>query len=166
MNYTMWLCMCYSICTWVCPCPRWFYGQLLAHLMCQDVDIMTNIAWRCRVLLLSIFTLLWLLHLYLTLHVGLFDHFHLQEYRLSHNIHLILLDDLHDVTRTSSLGLMLYSILSAFSLSWRLSIIARRSFEALFYERMRVQTTASRINSGSFFCMMISIPNCTQGVNH
>lgn len=34
--------------------------------------------------------------------------------------------------RTSSLGLMLYSILSAFSLSWRLSIIASSSLEALF----------------------------------
>lgn len=36
---------------------------------------------------------------------------------------------------TSSLGLMLYRILSAVSLSWRLSIIARRSLEALFCQR-------------------------------
>lgn len=55
--------------------------------MGQDVDIMTNISRRCRVLLLSVFTLLWLLHLDLTLHVGLFDHFHLGEYRLSGEIH-------------------------------------------------------------------------------
>lgn len=119
--------------------------------MCQDVDIMTNIAWRRRVLLLSIFTLWRLLHLYLTLHVGLFDHFHLQEYWSSDNIHLTLCDDTCGVIHTSSLGLMLYSILSAFSLSWRLSIIARRSLEALFWEKTRVQiNSAHRINSGSF----------------
>lgn len=56
--------------------------------MCQDVDVMTNVAWRRRVLLLSILTFCRLLHLYLTLHVGLFDHFHLRDRRLSDNIHL------------------------------------------------------------------------------
>lgn len=75
--------------------------------MSQDVDIMSNIAWRRRVLLLSILTLWWLLHLYLTLHVGLFDHFHLQEYRLLDNIHLSLCEDVYVITLTSSLGLML-----------------------------------------------------------
>lgn len=40
---------------------------------------MTNIAWRRGVLLLSILTLLRLLNLYLSLHVGLFDHLHLQK---------------------------------------------------------------------------------------
>ncbi len=139
MYYIMWQSMHYSICSWVWLPLRLFYRSLVAYLMCQDVDIMTNIAWRCRVLLLSILTLLGLLHLYLTLHVGLFDHFHLQEYNPSDDIHLILCGDSGDVIRTSSLGLMLYSILSAFSLSWRLSIIARRSLEALFYKRIREQ---------------------------
>ena len=54
----------------------------------------------------------------------------------SNHVSLIILN-LSEVIRTSSLGLMLYSILSAFSLSWRLSIIARRSLEALFYKKMR-----------------------------
>lgn len=52
---------------------------IAAYLMCQDVDVMTDIAWRRGVLLLSILTLLRLLNLYLSLHVGLFDHLHLQE---------------------------------------------------------------------------------------
>lgn len=52
-----------------------------------------------------------------------------------HNrICLLLCNCLH-YTHTSSLGLMLYSILSAFSLSWRLSIIARSSLEALFWAK-------------------------------
>lgn len=52
---------------------------IAAYLMCQDVDVMTNIAWRRGVLLLSILTLLRLLNLYFSLHVGLFDHLHLQK---------------------------------------------------------------------------------------
>lgn len=140
-----------------CVCLHsWFYGQSVAYLMSQYVDVVADVAWRRGVLLLFVFTLLRLLHLYLALHVGLFDHFHLREYTLSHNIPLILSDDLHDVARTSSLGLMLYSILSAFSLSWRLSIIARRSLEALFYGKMeRVQITAQnqlRLCENSHLC--------------
>lgn len=103
--------------------------------MCQDVDVMTNIAWWGRMLLFPIFALLWLFHLYLTLHVGLFDHLHLQEHSLSHKIQTTPADDMHTGIRTSSLGLMLYRILSAVSLSWRLSIIARRSLEALFCKK-------------------------------
>lgn len=57
--------------------------------MCQDVDVMPHIARWCWVLLLSFLILLRLLHLYLTLHVGLFDHFHLQEHGPSDSIHLI-----------------------------------------------------------------------------
>jgi len=38
----------------------------------------------------------------------------------------------YGIRRTSCWGLMLTKILSAFSLSWRLSIIASRSLEALF----------------------------------
>lgn len=59
----------------------------LAHLMCQDVDIMSNIARGSGVLLLSVLILLRRLHLNLTLHVGLFDHFHLQQNVLSEEMH-------------------------------------------------------------------------------
>lgn len=55
----------------------------VSYLMCQDVDVMANIAWWRRMLLLTIFTLLWLFHLDFTLHVGLFDHLHLEEHSLS-----------------------------------------------------------------------------------
>lgn len=103
--------------------------------MCQDVDVMTNIAWWGRMLLFPIFALLWFFHLYLTLHVGLFDHLHLQEHSPSYKIQTTPADDMHTGIRTSSFGLMLYRILSAVSLSWRLSIIARRSLEALFCKK-------------------------------
>lgn len=86
-------------------------------------------------LLLAILTLLWLFHLDLTLHVGLFDHLHLQEHSLSNKISSTPAEDMHGDMHTSSFGLMLYRILSAVSLSWRLSIIARRSLEALFCEK-------------------------------
>lgn len=51
---------------------------------------------------------------------------------------------------TSSLGLILYRILSAFSLSWRLSIIASSSLDALFWtgekERMAaIESKQSRL---------------------
>lgn len=52
-----------------------------------------------------------------------------------HNSTCSLLCNCLHCTHTSSLGLMLYSILSAFSLSWRLSIIARSSLEALFWAK-------------------------------
>lgn len=92
--------------------------SLQAHLMSQDVDIMTNVARRSRMLLLSILALLWLLHLDLALHVSLFDHLHLKKRADRHKfIHLTPCEDAKDIRRTSSLGLMLYSILSAFSLS-------------------------------------------------
>lgn len=65
------------------------------YLMCQDVNVVTNIAWWCRVLLLPIFALLWLFHLYLPLHVGLFDHLHLQAHSLSNKIRSKPVDDMH-----------------------------------------------------------------------
>ena len=40
--------------------------------------------------------------------------------------------DIHQKQLTSCFGFMLYKILSAFSLSWRLSMMAKRSLEALF----------------------------------
>lgn len=54
---------------------------------------------------------------------------------------------------TSSLGLILYRIRSAFSLSWRLSIMASSSLDALFWtgekERMAViESKQSRIRPG------------------
>lgn len=55
--------------------------------MCQDVDIVSNIARGSGVLLLSVLILLQRLHLYLALHVGLFDHFHLQQSVLSEEMH-------------------------------------------------------------------------------
>lgn len=42
--------------------------------------------------------------------------------------------DAHQQILTSSLGLILYRILSAFSLSWRLSMMASSSLDALFWE--------------------------------
>lgn len=114
-----------------------FLTVFVPYLMCQDVDIMTDIAWWCRMLLLAIFALLWLFHLYLTLHVGLFDHLHLQEHSLSHKAPSTSADGTRSDMHTSSFGRMLYRILSAVSLSWRLSIIARRSLEALFCKTNR-----------------------------
>lgn len=56
--------------------------------MCQDVDVVTDVAWRRGVLLLGVLALLRLLHLDLALHVGLLDHFHLQGHGPSDNITL------------------------------------------------------------------------------
>lgn len=51
--------------------------------MRQDVDVVTDVAWRRRVLLLAVLALRRLLHLDLALHVGLFDDFHLQTHQHS-----------------------------------------------------------------------------------
>lgn len=98
---------------------------------------MANVAWGRGVLLLCVLSLRRRLHLDLTLHVGLFDHLHLRQ-RQAVGGGAVACDGATArsgrLIRTSSLGLMLYSILSAFSLSWRLSMIARSSLEALFCE--------------------------------
>ena len=87
-RWVVWRCQ-WPAAALTCASPM--FGWLRAYLMCQDVDIMTNVAWRCSMLFFFILTLLRLLHLYLTLHVGLFDYFHLQENRLlSDSVHLIL----------------------------------------------------------------------------
>lgn len=107
----------------------------IADLMCQDVDVMADVARGRGVLLLGVLALRRRLHLDLTLHVGLFDHLHLRQ-RQTVGGGASACDGAAATSggliRTSSLGLMLYSILSAFSLSWRLSMIARSSLEALF----------------------------------
>lgn len=104
-------------------------------LMCQDVDVMADVARGRGVLLLFVLALRRRLHLDLTLHVGLFDHLHLRQ-RQTVGGGAPARDGASaaggGLIRTSSLGLMLYRILSAFSLSWRLSMIARSSLEALF----------------------------------
>lgn len=51
----------------------------VADLMSQDVDVMANIARGRGVLLLCVLTLHRRFHLDLALHVGLFDHLHLQQ---------------------------------------------------------------------------------------
>lgn len=96
---------------------------------------MADIARGRGVLLLCVLALRRRLHLDLTLHVGLFDHLHLRQRQTvggGASACDVATAASGGLIRTSSLGLMLYSILSAFSLSWRLSMIARSSLEALF----------------------------------
>lgn len=118
-----------------CDCRPSRKGPSASHLMSQDVDVVANVAWRRRMLLLAIFALLRLLHLDLALHVGLLDHLHLREHSLVSPNQISAAQHVHGDMHTSSFGLMLYRILSAVSLSWRLSIIARRSLEALFCKK-------------------------------
>lgn len=102
----------------------------MSHLLGQNVDVVPHLPGRDLIfLLLSFLTLLALLV------VGLFDDLHLHKERRSKAE--VQRGGLREEgpTPTSSRGLRLIMILSAFSLSWRLSIRARRSLDALSLKR-------------------------------
>lgn len=60
-----------QMCCWIHVCVWPF------HLMCQNVNVVADIAGRGCVLLLALTFFLRVLDLHLALHVGLFDHLHL-----------------------------------------------------------------------------------------
>lgn len=121
---------------------------------------MADIARGRGVLLLCVLVLRRRLHLDLTLHVGLFDHLHLRQ-RQTVGGGASACDGATAASggliRTSSLGLMLYSILSAFSLSWRLSMIARSSLEALFCKEAVEGEQSLTASTQVFFFVFLKI---------